>query len=669
MIGVPRTHRSVVRAFAFVIASMVVCGFKNGEQTDPSLSGVYALETAGAARGSQTNDAHAATKDNRCNDPRLVAAKTLAAAKMFDEAEAVIGPLLSDRVAAACAALTAVAIETQKRSAMSYLRPFEAGADAALRWILWTLGMLSPLAILALIGVLWRVNSYMNRRIESPRWSISRMTDNSSLGVAETWRLALNDFESEIEASLGLLSREVELIPQALIIGGGGDSGLSDIITNAPNIRGVSTSWLASFLMWILRKCQSPRRTIEVDVHDAGDKSIILRVSIITAKNERRSAAMAAAWNSDGDALAEIEKLATRMAIRTNYMLAGPASAGQVDAKIRLHDGVERLNAYVTKYESHALKEAARAFAETRRLDPKDINAALYEGVARELMEDHERAASLFQLAIDRTKSGSPIQSRARYNLAISYLRRYTSDDLERAEDILEELISDPNVRPSELKHFARAGLANVIAHRFIFWNVFSPGGPAKFDKWSKEKKTKKRDQLKRWSDRINSLVKETRKALSSLMKFQEDFSARTQLEWLVQNACGNHALNRAKNAAKPAGIDDPNARKKVLEEALDAFRRCEALVPAGVETLTNIATTLLTLDRPTEAMQYTKQARDLNAAYEYAYYREAQALRACGETKKCVELLNDANATLEMIAIPGFRGIFKELDVNYHVR
>lgn len=650
----------------FAVVSTTLVGSADAVPTEerrPTSSADRNVDTEG---GFNSSGARTSEQASNCKDQRLIAAQTLADAGLFDIAQAMIDSLLLDTDIAPCAAEAMVALERQKKAAAGITPALIAGLHASTQWIFWVLGLAYIIFVIGILGIVWRICSSLIRRGSKARWRITRITDDTSLGIAEAWQSALNEVGTKGELSLGLLSREIAPIPQVLIIGGGDRSDLSTLVANAPDIRGVSTSWLASLLISIMRRLRSRRRTIEVNA-STRDKTAVLRLSIINAQNRRYSTAMAATWESEAASLSEIDKMAAQMATRTSYMLAGAEAANQVDARVRLHDGIERLNTFLAKYESGALAEAAQAFLEARRLEPENMNAALYEGITRELMEDHERAASLFQLVLDRTKPKSPIRSRAQYNLAMSYLRRYTANDLERATSILKSLINDEGAEPPELRYFACAGLANVLSHKFLFWNEFEPRGSRDFDSWSEDKKKEKLDKLKNWSDEINGLIEETRDALSTLKKFKEDLSARTQLEWLMQNARGNHALNRAKNAAKPAGIEDDVARKQVLEEALTAFRRCEALMAAGVETLTNIATTLLALGRPTEAIEYTKQARSLNAAYEYAYYREAQAHMALGEIDNCRELLSEATRALARIKIAGFRKIFDELGVGYH--
>ena len=104
---------------------------------------------------------------------------------------------------------------------------------------------------------------------------------------------------------------------------------------------------------------------------------------------------------------------------------------------------------------------------------------------------------------------------------------------------------------------------------------------------------------------------------------------SRRQLKWAIQNARGNAYLNCAREFCKPLETEskeEAEFRGDLLRKALSCFQECEVLLPAGVETLTNLATTLLTVSKREEARSYCERAITLNPNYEYAYYRLAQS-------------------------------------------
>ena len=274
-------------------------------------------------------------------------------------------------------------------------------------------------------------------------------------------------------------------VPRASIVTGNNLSNFASILEGAPEIGGVSGSWIGRLTTNLLHLCQSSRRTLSVSV-SASERSFLMRVNLTDAGNRFSSVAVSRSWEAAKNSAEEIKVVAGEMAIRTAYLMAGKVVDYPHDARIKLHEGLVRLNDFVMRHDSAALAEAALAFEETRRIDPADLDAAMLEGIVRELQQQPERAASLFQLVIDRSELGSPIHGRARYNLAISYPRQYKVGPLQKAETLLNALLSDNNVTSPDLKAFSRAALANVIAHKLIFCtrlillgNRISPNGLA----------------------------------------------------------------------------------------------------------------------------------------------------------------------------------------------
>jgi tetratricopeptide (TPR) repeat protein len=385
----------------------------------------------------------------------------------------------------------------------------------------------------------------------------------------------------------------------------------------------------------------------------------MMRVEAIDAKGNLKTTSLSAAWASDELAAQEIERMAAAMALRTNYLLGDESSSANAAARAALHEGLERLAAYASGGGASALSQAITAFSQTRRLDPTDGEALLYEGIAHELLEEHDIAQALFRQA--ETSSNQATAAMARFNRAISDLRRYTPSDIEAAANELKAIRTGKS--SSDLKAFASAAEAGAIAHKFIFWPQFDPKGDGDFSKWQEPARTEKTTRLQGWSTEISRLLAEAEKALK-VAPFNNDVEAATQLRWMINNARGNHELNRAAKAAAAYGLTDVQ-RKETLEDALKAFRQCEVLLPAGVETLTNITTTLMELGRFDEAIPYARRARTVNPSYEYAYYREAQAEQRRGQTDAAKAVLEQAKEQLSSIKIPGFRALFETLGVN----
>ena len=258
----------------------------------------------------------------------------------------------------------------------------------------------------------------------------------------------------------------------------------------------------------------------------------------------------------------------------------------------------------------------------------------------------------------------------AAYNLAVSHLRRYRATEVKQAAAGFARIVKEIESLPAEarsaeavgLQAFARAAHANAIAHYFIFWNEIGISGPNTPDTWDSAVFAGKTSELDKWTTEAEGLAKSAEALLGSAYFLREPILA-GQLRWLVSNARGNLALNRA-NCEGPAGVAD---RQQMLTEALTAFQICETMLEPGVETLSNIATTLLRLDRPTRALEYTRRARTLNPRYEYAWLREFEAEEARGERTAMMTLLREANSTLDVIGIPEFKQKFRDAGVRFH--
>lgn len=622
----------------------------------------FSAPVASGAEVKQTQDAKpAAAAPPVCANPALEGAKKLAKSGLYEHAEAVTAPLLSEKSTAICAAET--------MSEIAHLRNANTLNDRignVLISVANTLVWLLPLALICVGCLSLRLVSLLRRKRKKTLWKLRHVAAGSDPGVVAAWRSAVTEGVASTHAAPGLLSLGSVLVPRARMVVGNNLPDVPSILEGAPEIGGVSGSWIGRVIMNLVHLCQSPRRTASVSV-TSSERSFLMRVDLTDEDNRFRSIAVSRSWDAAKNSAEEIKYMAGEMAIRTAYLIAGNVLDGPLDARIRLQEGLVSLNDFVMRHEAAALAQAARAFEETRRIAPADLDAAMLEGIVRELQQQPERAASLFQFVIDRTEPNSSDQGRARYNLAISYLRRYTAASLQEAEKLLNALLTDSNLTSSDLKAFSRAALASLIAHKLIFWYQFEPTGPSDFSKWEGEQRAQKLAQLQSWSAEFDAQLKLATAALND-KSLQSDLPVRTQLQWLIENAKGNFTLNKANYAAKLFGLDaEEQRRKETLENALAAFRRCEALIPAGVETLTNIATALLALKRPSEAISYTRQARELNPKYEYAYYREAKALLDRNERDICKVFLGSADNTLGSIAIPSFKKIFEELGVQYH--
>jgi tetratricopeptide (TPR) repeat protein len=595
-----------------------------------------------------------------CADARLIAADRLRQAKLFDQAQAQSVSLLADPQTAPCAANLLTQIAKDRKSTDN--SPFVARAKSRIGKSLSTAidWLLVPLVAGAVIGLLLGMARFLSaarRRWTAPRWRVRSIAKDADPQVIASWRAALLNPERRGRAQLALLVSKGIQLPRALLSGTSSNTSGIDLLKDAPEVQGLKLSWIGALFQAARWVSSSPRRTVAVWATVRG-QSAMMRVEAIDAKGNLKTTSLSTGWTSDELAAREIETMAAAMALRTNYLLADESSSTNPTARGYLHEGLERLGAYASGAGVPALREAITAFSQTRRLDPADAEAMLYEGIAHELLQDHDVAQALFRQA--EASSNKATAGVARFNRAISDLRRYTPEDIQAAVDELKS-IRTGKFGP-ELKAFASAAEASAIAHKFLFWPEFEPKGDWDFGKWEDPARAEKTAQLHGWSEEIDPLLTDAEKALKSA-PFDTDPQATAQLRWMISNAQGNHQLNRASKAARAYGLSDAE-RKSSLEEALKAFRECEVLLPPGVETLTNVATALNELGRYDEAIAYTERARALNPNYEYAYYREAQAECGRRQDDAAKAVLAEAKAHLSGIEIPGFRKLFEKLGV-----
>jgi tetratricopeptide (TPR) repeat protein len=292
---------------------------------------------------------------------------------------------------------------------------------------------------------------------------------------------------------------------------------------------------------------------------------------------------------------------------------------------------------------------------------PTDDEACLFEGVALDLLERHDEASSRFAYLAENAEDET-LRIKAKYNEAVSLFRKYRPEDLEIAITKLDEIVGkSPDLEAligDPIKALAFAAKANAIAHRFIFWRK------------TLENKTQEeqRATIEGWTTEVDDILDQLRE-LPGIVKSREkvaewDALLLRQLQWAIDNAKGNSRLNLAMRVYSDLNLpgDAAAKRSESLKAALDAFRRCEVLLPAGVETLTNIATTLLLLDKREESRRYAQRAIELNKNYEYAYYRLTQSWIDDNRADEAVKVLNNFPRAPQ---IPGFKELFNRYYVQ----
>ncbi len=611
-----------------------------------------------------------------CLGPVFAAASMLLEAKQFDRAHAVLAPMLVKADTVVCAAAMSVQIE-RTREAVPKPKMIDEAWDrfkeSGVNFVFWTAVAAALFVVGAVIVGFFRLLSAAKRKWFRPTWRIYRIAEGADHSIVNAWRIALKNGPTRADANANLLIQSGLPLPKSMVIGVGLMPS-EDIFEGAPNFQGISLSWMSRVLSILMRYCHSPRRTLSLAI-TSHEKSAIVTIEACDANSHIRTATGVAVWTSDADAMQEIEKMATALALKTSYLIADGATDGSVAMQLRLRAGIEKLNAYSEQNDVTALRQAAESFESARSLSQGDLTPILYQGITFELLEDHDRAQRLFEEIVGPapvTAQATHIQLQASYNLAVSHLRRYKARAVVEATEGFDRVVAgiaamnqgSLTEEKIAVKAFALAASANARAHYFIFWNTIGVEGPLRLDGWNTVELAKKQVELAAWQRDADTLISEAEKQLKS-NNFDSEGVFGIQLSWLINNAKGNLALNRAK-CQGPAGVIN---REEILRQSLEAFRTCEALVKPGVETLTNIATTLLELNQPTAALDYTRRARELNPQYEYAWFREyeIQELRSDHVAKS--SLLRKANDILGIINISEFQQKFRDSGVRFHER
>jgi hypothetical protein len=340
-----------------------------------------------------------------------------------------------------------------------------------------------------------------------------------------------------------------------------------------------------------------------------------------------------------GDA-AGLQKAAEAATYKMYYLIAKQTTVNEAELANKLREGLEELSQYVSGRDPKQLQTAYATFRAVVQEKPTHEQASLYEAVALDLLERHDEAISRFTYLANNADDPD-LRTKAKYNEAVSLFRKYRPEALEIAIAKLDEIIGVPTpeaLLPDPVKALAYAAKANAIAHKFIFWQTIIYSDATKVPADIQTRKEESRGQIANWEIEINAILAaleqvhgEVKRRLKpkpeESVKDWEPLTLR-QLEWAIQNAKGNAHLNLAKYFySQPDSTSrSPEIRDDNLHKALSAFQQCELLLPAGVETLTNLATTLLYLRERQESRRYAELAIELNPNYEYAYYRLAEA-------------------------------------------
>jgi tetratricopeptide (TPR) repeat protein len=399
--------------------------------------------------------------------------------------------------------------------------------------------------------------------------------------------------------------------------------------------------------------------------------------------------------------------VAEEVTFKMLHVIAKGFPPSGADQAAELKRGLEELRAYVSgsaaaegRQPWESLESARRIFASVRASPAEsfetDLYAHLYEGIALDLLEDHEGAIGHFKYVKDAANaqrsrgavagngpkdSGdqkilNDMYERGAYNEAIANLRnlyRYPGikecitlvDDLTKGLDAND--INAVKIR-SPIQVLALAVKADAIGCWPIVWKAIA----------EKEMSIKKDDAdlkvlkhiIAESDTKVSAITGVLRQVVNADKKDRhqdwDDHGIR-QLEWAIHNAEGDLNLYSVVNLdleiAKP-GKDEKakyldvreirllaergdkellEIRKQRLQKAATAFHMCEQLLPPGVETLCNLGTLYLTRGGSHDLVQarsYFTRAIALNPNYEFAYYKLAQTWEMDQLREKVIETL-----------------------------
>jgi tetratricopeptide (TPR) repeat protein len=367
-------------------------------------------------------------------------------------------------------------------------------------------------------------------------------------------------------------------------------------------------------------------------------------------------------------------------AFQMYFVIANDATADEAQAAKLLETGSSMLHGYLSNTAPEKLEEACKLFTAARDLNPDLEEAQLYEGMALDLLERHDDAIRCFHFLINHTEKDT-IRLKAQYNEAIAYFRKYRPQALEKSIGLFDGIVGKNPVATdlvaSPVRALAYAAKANALAHRPIWWHLPDARPPRESVAEIAHLKKSKIDQVIGWRKSVREIIgvldevlgKIKAKALSATKKAgggdHWDRLAIRQLQWAVANAKGNLDLNCANEFFRHPLPDAPdcekfdgaeperyvasktqpgelpeNLRRALFESAEREFQNCESLFTPGVETLTNLATTLLGQGRYDEARTYAKRAIQLNPRYEYAYFRLAECFQQEKNTEQVKAVL-----------------------------
>lgn len=525
--------------------------------------------------------------------------------------------------------------------------------------------------VFLVLYVLGRLGRFVVTWYHRKTWLVETDDDTEVPGIGGLVCQALQELISDgavsgLHTSVGLLSRESQLMPPTP------DSRAFPQNWDTP-ARGAPPSLdlkihgvhVGSVIGWVRTWLQRNRKRLQISCRKA-DGSIVLALVLV-----HRGAQQAVAFTSaPAAASASPLSLAKEGSLKMYYLMAQKdTTLADAEAVAEVGKGLEHLGRYTRDQESGTLEQALACFTRATDASPGFDEGQVCRGIALDLLERHDEAIARFALVRQRHED-SPLARRATYNEAVSHFRKYTAEDMERANEMLDHLKGDPEtVAEDPVRALAYAAQANVIAHLPIFWQeLLCHAERTRDESEISRRKKEHREKVVGWVTQAQEIA-----GRLQLIK-RDDAGSRSddewkQLQWACHNARGNASLNYAMSfLGRPtppvSGSSDEPEHRQHLETALKEFQKCEALEIPGVETLSNMATAYLHLGRATQARQCAVRAITLNPDYEYAYYRLAQAWEREEKQDEVERVLRDFARRKEP-RIPGFRKMYEKYPIR----
>jgi tetratricopeptide (TPR) repeat protein len=402
------------------------------------------------------------------------------------------------------------------------------------------------------------------------------------------------------------------------------------------------------------------------------------------------------------------------------YSLADPETlqAG-ADSAEKVRSGLRELRSYVVSDVRDAgddgireppteyLKRAIACFRSARRSDPSYIDAYVYEGVASDLLEDHQGAIERFEYArkliVERPKGRAEDDKErqewerqlkiVKYNEAVAHLRDlYSVEGIRKSIAVLDDLLgSAPDAKSDPIIALALAAKADAIAcwtlhpEEFFKSEIF----PALFDEFSDglevsfgiegagaheggvvgsiQYKIVVDETVRRVTEITDQLFQVLRE-LKVSRSAEWDARAILQFEWSITNALGDLYLYAYETWVRRGRLPKVPPVDNYLNLAIDYLNQCAFLFPPGVEILSNLGTLYLfkqekgDLDKARTSLE---EVIKLNQNYEYAYYRYAETYSVEGRYEEANGIVQRYKSTGRAVEIPSFGDLIAKVCVE----